>query len=145
MEPLKNKKITVLMIEKEYNEPFWFIEPSNEPDNSLSALQKPSIAFTGFLEKLVKKIKPDFATEELGLRSIKEFNEDNALAKFFQCNKIPFHAVDIDENARIYISQILDDKRELRDKIIQTLKMWFKKSKSLNMLTSLKKYGEMNL
>jgi methylene-tetrahydromethanopterin dehydrogenase len=121
VKPLKNKQLTVLMVEKEYNEPFWFIEPANKPANNLSALQKPSIALTSFLDKLIKKVRPDFATEELGLRSSKEFNEDNALAKFFQCNKIPFHAVDIDENARIYISQILDDKRELRDKIIQTL------------------------
>jgi methylene-tetrahydromethanopterin dehydrogenase len=121
VKPLKNKKLTVLIIEKEYNEPFWFIEPTNKPPNNLSALQKPSIALTSFLEKLVKKIKPDFATEELGLRLTKEFNEENALAKFFQSNNIPFHPVDIEENARTYISQLLDDKRELRDKIIQTL------------------------
>jgi methylene-tetrahydromethanopterin dehydrogenase len=140
VEPLKNKKITVLMIEKEYNEPFWFIEPSNEPDNSLSALQKPSIAFTGFLEKLVKKIKPDFATEELGLRSIKEFNEDNALAIFFQSNEIPFHPVDIDENARTYISQLLDDKRELRDKIIQTLNKHHERAHGKKAVTQKEEY-----
>jgi hypothetical protein len=121
VKPLKNKKLTILMIEKEYNEPFWFTEPTNKPTSNLSALQKPSIALTSFLEKLVTKIKPDFATEELGLRSIKKFNEDNALSKFFQSNKIPFYPVDIDENARAYISQLLGDKGELRDKIIQTL------------------------
>lgn len=140
MKPLKNKKLTVLMIEKEYNEPFWFTEPSNKSTSNLSALQKPSIALTSFLEKLLKKLKPDFATEELGLRSIKEFNEDNALAKFFQNNKIPFYPVDIDENARTYISQLLDDKRELRDKIIHTLNKKHERSHGKKAVTPEEEY-----
>ena len=77
VKPLKNKKLVVLMVEKEYNEPFWLIEPTNKPSSELSTLHKPSIALTSFLEKLIKKIKPDFATEELGMRSLEEFNENN--------------------------------------------------------------------
>lgn len=128
------------MIEKEYNEPFWFTEPTNKPASNLCALQKPSIALTSFLEKLVTKIKPDCATEELGLRSIKEFNEDNALTKFFQSNKIPFYPVDIDENARAYISQLLDDKRDLRDKIIQTLNEHHESAHGKKAVTSEEEY-----
>jgi methylene-tetrahydromethanopterin dehydrogenase len=140
IKPLKNKKLTVLVIEKEYNEPFWFIEPVDKPTSNLSALQKPSIALTSFLLKLVKKIKPDFATEELGLRSIKEFNENNALAKLFQSNKIPFHPADIDENARTYMSQLLDDKRELRDKIIQTLNKYHERAHGKKAVTPEEEY-----
>jgi len=54
LKQLKDKKLTVLLVEKEYNEPFWLIEPTNKPSNELSSIQKPSIAFTSFLEKLIK-------------------------------------------------------------------------------------------
>ncbi len=140
VEQLKNKKLTVFIIEKEYNEPFWGTEPTNKHTSNLSALQKPSIALTSFLEQLVKKIKPDFATEELGLRSAKEFNEENALAKFFQFNKIPFYPVDIDENARAYISQLLDEKRELRDKIIETLNKYHESAHEKKAVTPEEEY-----
>jgi len=127
IKPLKNKKLQVIIVEKEYDEPFWVIEPSNKPDSQLSALQKPSIAFTSFLEKLVKKIKPNFVTEELGMRSLEEFNEKNEIAKLFKENKIPFHPVDIDENARSYIAQELEEKKELRDQILAALSEKVKK------------------
>lgn len=120
IKPLKNK-LVVLMVEKEYNEPFWLIEPTNKPSNELSALNKPSIAITSFLEKLTKKIKPDFATEELGMRSLEDFNENNDISKLFKRNSIQFYPVDIDENARSYIAQSLDEKKHLRDNIIQAL------------------------
>ena len=40
VKPLKNKKLVVLMVEKEYNEPFWLIEPTNKPGSELSTLHK---------------------------------------------------------------------------------------------------------
>lgn len=127
VKPLKNKKLVVLMVEKEYNEPFWLIEPTNKPGSELSTLHKPSIALTSFLEKLIQKIKPDFATEELGMRSLEEFNENNDLSKLFKRNNISFYPVDIDENARSYIAQLLDEKKQLRDQIIQALEEHLKK------------------
>jgi methylene-tetrahydromethanopterin dehydrogenase len=127
IQPLKDKKLTVLMVEKEYNEPFWLIEPTNKSTSDLSVLHKPSIALTSFLEKLIKKIKPDFATEELGLRSLEEFNESNDISKLFKRNEIPFHPVDIDENARSYIAQLVDENKQLRDRIILALDERLKK------------------
>jgi methylene-tetrahydromethanopterin dehydrogenase len=121
VKPLKDKKLVVLIVEKEYNEPFWLIEPTNKPSSELNALHKPSIALTSFLEKLIKKVKPNFATEELGMRSLEEFNENNDLSLVFKKNTIPFHPVDIDENAKSYIAQQLDEKKQLRDQIIQAL------------------------
>lgn len=127
IEPLKNKKLVVFMVEKEYNEPFWLIEPTNKPSSDLSPLHKPSIALTSFLEKLIKNVKPDLATEELGLRSLKEFNENNDLTKLFKRNEIPFYPADIDENARTYIAQLMDEKKQLRDRILQAIDERLKK------------------
>jgi methylene-tetrahydromethanopterin dehydrogenase len=121
--PLEGKRLRVIIVEKEYSEPFWIIEPlhTNAPKNSLSSIFKPSIAFSSFLEKLVDEVKPDFATEEQGNRSSKKFAEENILAKVFQKKNIPFFAVDIDENAKSYLSSLLEEKRQLRDKMIKAL------------------------
>lgn len=126
--PLKDKKLVVLMVEKEYNEAFWLAEPpSSQPSQKFRLLSRPSIAFYGFLEKLIRKVNPDLATEELGMRSVKEFYEDNVLAKLFQRNKIPFYPVDIDENARAYLALRMDEKRLLRDRILEELAKLSKK------------------
>jgi methylene-tetrahydromethanopterin dehydrogenase len=120
--PLKDKKLTVLIVEKEYNEPFWIIESaSNSNSRMLHSLFRPSVGFYKFLENIIGKVKPDFATEELGMRSQEEFYNDNVLAQMFQKEKIPFYPVDIDGNAKAYLVTNLDKKRELRDGILKAL------------------------
>lgn len=120
--PLKDKKLVVFLIEKEYDEPFWLVEPTqNQLSQKFRHLSRPSIAFTAFLEKLIKNVDPDFATEELGMRSVKEFYEENPLARLFKKNKVPFYPVDIDENAREYLALQMDEKKLLRDRILETL------------------------
>jgi methylene-tetrahydromethanopterin dehydrogenase len=120
--PLKNKKLNVLIMEKEYNEPFWLNE-SSLPSNSraLNSLYRSSAGFYKFLENVVDKVKADFATEELGMRSQKDFIEDNILVQIFQKNKIPFFPVDIDENAMNYLETNLDKKIELREEVLKAL------------------------
>jgi methylene-tetrahydromethanopterin dehydrogenase len=120
--PLKDKKLAVLLVEKEYNEPFWITEPPSTPHSRmLRSLFRPSIAFYKFLENLTKKVNPDFATEELGMRSQREFYEDNVLAQLFRKDNIPFFPVDIDGNAKMYLATSLDKKRELRDNVLKAL------------------------
>jgi len=120
--PLKDKRLNVLIVEKEYNEPFWLVEPdSTTPPQKLRSIFRPSIAFCTFIEKLIKRNKPDFATEELGMRSSKEFYENNILAGIFQRSKVPFFPVDIDEHARTYLETSLDEKRQLRDEMLKAL------------------------
>jgi methylene-tetrahydromethanopterin dehydrogenase len=122
IEPLKDKKLTALIVEKEYNEPFWVTEPSPAQSyRMLSSLFRPSIGFYRFMESLIKKVNPDFATEELGRRSQKEFFENNVLAQMFKSNNVPFFPVDIDGNALAYLTASLDKKRELRDGILKAL------------------------
>jgi methylene-tetrahydromethanopterin dehydrogenase len=120
--PLKNKKLSVLIIEKEYNEPFW-INESSFPSNSraLHALYRPSAGFYKFLENLTAKVKVDFASEEMGMRSQKDIGADNILVQIFQKNNIPFFPVDIDENAKNYLETSLEKKIELRDDILKAL------------------------
>ena len=120
--PLKDKRLVVLIAEKEYNEPFWITEPPSAPHyQMLCSLFQPSIAFHKFLDKLIEKVNPNFATEELGMRSEKEFYKDNVLAQMFQNNNIPFFPVDIDENAKTYLASNLDKKTESRDSILKSL------------------------
>lgn len=120
--PLKDKKLTVLIVEKEYNEPFWITEPPSTLNSRVfRSLFKPSIGFYKFLESILGKVRPNFATEELGMRSQEEFYRDNILAQIFKKEGIPFHPVDIDGNAKAYLAASLDKKRELRDNILQAL------------------------
>lgn len=120
--PLEGKKLKVILVEKEYSEPFWIVEPQNNaPKNILTSRFKPSIAFCQFFEKLIDEVKPDFITEELGNRSTKEFNENNPLAQISLKYNIPFFAVDMDENARGYVASLLEEKRQLRDRILKAI------------------------
>ena len=120
--PLKDKKLVVLLAEKEYNEPFWVAETSSGSQSPmLRSLFKPSIVFVKFSEKLIKKVKLDFATEELRMRSQKEFYEENVLAQLFREENVPFFPVDIDGNAKTYLETSLDKRRDLRDNVLESL------------------------
>ncbi len=120
--PLKDKRLRVIIVEKEYNEPFWIVNPPPTLTNQkLRMLYRPSIAFYTFLEKLIKRVKPDFATEELGMRSQKEFYEENTLTKLFKKFGVPLFPVDIDEYARGYLATNLEEKSRLRDRILNEL------------------------
>ncbi len=121
VKPLKDRKLTVLIVEKEYNEPFWIIEPPQGASQPFQYLSKTSIIFHKFLENLIKKVNPDFGTEELGMRSKEQFIDDNILAQVFKMAKVPFFPVDIDENAKSYIASNFDKKIELRNSILKNL------------------------
>jgi methylene-tetrahydromethanopterin dehydrogenase len=118
LKPLSKKKLNVLVVEKEYNEPFYITE---QPTSPLTPLFKPSIGFYKFLEAVVDKVKIDYATEELGMRSQKEFYEANTSAEAFKKANIPFFPVDIDENAKSYVAAALDKKVELRNSVLKTI------------------------
>lgn len=117
--PLEGKSLKVIILEKEYSEPFWLIQPSSNLSRNIST--NPSIAFRSFLEKLINEVNPDFATEELGNRSIQDFSQNNPLRQLFQEKRIPFHGVDISEEARSYLLSSLEEKKQLKDYITKAL------------------------
>jgi methylene-tetrahydromethanopterin dehydrogenase len=122
VKPLEKKKLNVLIMEKEYNEPFDTAETSPAiKSNPLSSLHRPSIGFYKFLENVVGKVNLDFATEELGMRSQKDFYEKNILAEIFRKSSVPFFPVDMDENALTYVKTSMDKKLEQRDQVLKTL------------------------
>lgn len=118
--PLKEQALTVFIVEKEYNESFWLIEPPSD-FKPLRPLFKPSVAFCTVLEKLVEEISPDFATEELGMRSVRTFYEENILAGLFRANQVPFFPVDIDEYAKAYLETSVQEKKRELDKVLNGL------------------------
>jgi methylene-tetrahydromethanopterin dehydrogenase len=128
--PLENGKLTAYLVEKEYNEPFWLVEPpaNGTPSETLRQLFRPSMAFCQFLEKLIDKVKPDFATEELGMRSTKEFYENNVLATLFKEKGVPFFPADIEENARGYLAADIAEKLEARNQVLAALTKSSKKA-----------------
>ena len=129
VKPLEKKKLNVLIMEKEYNEPFNTETASSTNSNPLKALHKPSIGFYKFLENVVGKVNLDFATEERGMRSQKDFFEDNILAEIFRKSNIPFYSVDIDENAITYMKTAIDKKTEQRDQVLKALENLSKQKK----------------
>jgi len=118
LKPLAKKKLNVLIVEKEYNEPFQLTETTANP---LNPLFKPSIGFYKFLETVIAKVNVDYATEELGMRSQKEFYEANVSAEVFRKANVPFFPVDIDENAKNYLAISLDKRLELRNGVLKAL------------------------
>lgn len=121
--PLEGKKLRVIIVEKEYSEPFWVAEPPrDELKNLMPSAFKPSIAFCTFIKKLVDEVKPDFATEELGNRTLKEFTEKNPLYQAFKEKNIQLFPVDIEEREKESLVSLVSEKMRLRDEIVKFLK-----------------------
>ncbi len=117
LKPLTKKKLNVLVVEKEYNEPFQLTEPTAAPN----PLFNPSIGFFKFLEAVVAKVNVDYAAEELGMRSTKEFYENNVSSEVFKKANIPYFPVDIDENAKGYLAIAIDKKLDMRNGVLKAL------------------------
>jgi methylene-tetrahydromethanopterin dehydrogenase len=119
LKPLEKKKLNVLLFEKEYNEPFWINEtPTKEKE--LNALCKTSIGFYRVLENLLSKVNIDYATDELGMRSQNDF-QNEIIAELFKKSNIPFYSVDIGANAKDYIADMTTKKIQSRDTVIKEL------------------------
>ena len=131
LEKLKGKKLTVFLVEKEYNEPFYLLDsPLNVVSKNIHDLFRPSESFCSSLEELIKKINPDFALEELGMRNPEDFDKYNKLTEVFKKHNIPFYYVDIDEYAKSYFAYELYEKREFFNSLNEKRTSRFRKNKS---------------
>jgi methylene-tetrahydromethanopterin dehydrogenase len=121
--PLKGKKLRVVLVSKAYDEPWSVTTPATRhPDSELTVIRRPSIAYCDMVRQVVEAEKPDFATDELGPRSVKEFRENNPLAEVFAKLKVPYQPVDMDEFARSHLSQAVETKLERRNEVLESLK-----------------------
>ena len=119
LKPLEKKKLNVLLLEKEYNEPFWVGEPPANADQ-FKSLQKPSIGFYKFLENLLSKVTVDYATDELGNQSQQNF-DGSITTDIFRKSSIPYFAVDMDANAKDYVGNVISNRIKTRDDLIKAL------------------------
>ncbi len=121
--PLKGKKLRVLLIRKAYDEPWWITPPSSEADSKTSMIKRPSMAYCDMIKMVVESEQPDFATDELGMRNMKKFHEDNPLSDVFTKLKIPYYAVDMDDFAYAYLTRSIQLKLEKRNEILDSLRI----------------------
>jgi len=119
LRPIEKKKLNVLLLEKEYNEPFWVSEPPANADQ-LKSLLKPSIGFYKFLENLLSKVTIDFVTDELGNHSEEDF-EGSITTDILRKSNIPYFATDIDPTARDYIGNVISNKINSRNDLLKAL------------------------
>lgn len=112
LEPLE-KNLKVILVEKEYEEP-WDIDYLSSQEESV--FRKPSYEFCEALKDLIDEYNPDFVTDELGMRSEDEFRKGR-LANLLEDEGIPLEPVDIDDYAKPYLANRLDEIEERQRKL----------------------------
>ena len=93
IEPLKDKKLQVVLVAREYDEKWMFHPTKKSPFKSFSR------EYCDFVSGVVAKYEPSVVTEELGNRSMKEFMKSDRLVKYMKKNKIMVLPVDIPDAA----------------------------------------------
>jgi methylene-tetrahydromethanopterin dehydrogenase len=106
LEPLKKKKLELVLVETEFPVQWTVEKPAAAQDEW--NLRLSSDAYVSAVDGLVEKHKPAFAAEELGMRTLDEFNYDNHLVDVFSKRGIPYVPVDIEESALGYLTSTLD-------------------------------------
>ena len=117
IEPLENKKLTVYLLQKEYEEEWSFQKVKPSP---LSILY--SKEYCEFVKKVAAKYKPDFVVEELGVRSEEEYYEKSQLSRHLGIQVIP---VDIPEDVKDYIESTIEPKISLLNQIKSRLNVLY--------------------
>ncbi len=115
LEPVKGKKLRVVMVESEYEIDWYLMEPPKAPKDFFSDLKIMSKEYRDFIDKMAQEYEPDFCVEEKGARSEEEFLYDNPLVDVFKKRGVPYGYVDISDNARDYIWSTMHWKNELRN------------------------------
>jgi len=111
LKPLKKKNLKLIMVESEFPIDWWFEAPKKVKEDIVWNLHLISKEYLQLIEELVNKYKPDFATEEKPTNWDDSPNPVDPLEELFKLKKVPFEHVDIDENARDYLSSALDEHR----------------------------------
>ncbi len=126
LKPLKKKHLKLIMVESEFPIDWWFQAPKKIKEDLVWNLHLISKEYLQLIEELINKYKPDFGSEEKLANWDELPNQIDPLEELFKKKEIPFKHVDIDENARDYLSSVLEEHRttikKLQDKIRAIIK-----------------------
>lgn len=126
LKPLKKKHLKLIMVESEFPIDWWFQAPKKIKEDLVWNLHLISKEYLQLIEELINKYKPDFGSEEKLANWDELPNQIDPLEELFKKKEIPFKHVDIDENARDYLSSALEEHRttikKLQDKIRAIIK-----------------------
>lgn len=124
LEPLEEKNLRVILVEKEYEEP-WdidYLKPREE-----DRFRSPSEKFLETLRDLIDEHQPDFATDEQGNRSEEEFGTGR-LAELFDNEGIRLESVEMDDYALPYLANRLDDILEKKEDLRKAYDTFYEKN-----------------
>ncbi|TXT61235.1 MAG: putative Methylene tetrahydromethanopterin dehydrogenase (MtdB) [Promethearchaeota archaeon] len=113
LEPLKKKKLKLVMVESEFPIDWWFEGPVQKKHDLVWNLNLISKEYLELVRNLVDKYEPDFAVEEKGSRWDETISKEDPVGAQFKELGIPYQMVDISENAENYLSAALDKTRDL--------------------------------
>jgi len=111
LKPLKEKYLKLIMVENEFPIDWWFEAPRKVKEEIVWNLHLISKEYLQLIESLIDKYKPDFGTEEKPTNWDNPLNQIDPLEELFKVKNLPFRHVDIDENARDYLSAALEEHR----------------------------------
>lgn len=108
LEPLKKKKLKLIMIESEFPIEWWLELPEQEKHDSIMNLHIITNEYLGLISDLIEKYHPNFTVEEKGSHWEDKLSDDDLLQSLFRERYISYNLVDISENAEGYLSVELD-------------------------------------
>ncbi|MFX1409435.1 MAG: hypothetical protein ACFFA6_03725 [Promethearchaeota archaeon] len=111
LKPLKEKYLKLIMVESEFPINWWFKTPKSVKEEIVWNLHLISKEYLQLIESLIDKYKPDFGAEEKPTNWDNPLNQIDPLEELFKVKNLPFRHVDIDENARDYLSAALEEHR----------------------------------
>ncbi|MFX1239487.1 MAG: hypothetical protein ACFFAS_05035 [Promethearchaeota archaeon] len=111
LKPLKKKHLKLVMVESEFPVDWWFEAPKKVKEDLVWNLHLISKEYLDVVENLIDKYKPNFGAEETPTNWYESPNKVDPLEKLFKLKGIPFLYVDIDDNARDYLSAALEEHR----------------------------------
>ena len=117
LKPLKEKYLKLIMVESEFPINWWFETPKKIKESIVWNMHLISNEYLQLVESLIEKYKPDFGVEEKPINWEDTSKQIDPLEELFKVKKVPFRYVDIDENARDYLSAALEEHRSTIQKL----------------------------
>ncbi|MFX1315725.1 MAG: hypothetical protein ACFE9T_07665 [Promethearchaeota archaeon] len=127
LKPLKDKYLKLIMVESEFPINWWFEAPKNVKEEIVWNLHLISKEYLQLIESLVDKYELDFVAEEKPTNWDDISNQIDPLEELFKVKNLPFKHVDIDENARDYLSVALEEHRSSIQKLENRISELFEK------------------